>query len=236
MNKYLVSSIILICAAFLSFNCVFAQDTLEYDMGKMQMVFLAPVQEWKPKSADDVKRLNAEQRKFVDALIVSGKCALAGPATGAGQIREVLIFKIESPEEVETITASLPAVKAGMMKAEALAWYAARNYIMTPESPLKPASYVLGLLVRGPKWTPEKTAETEKIQEGHMANINRLAELGKLSLAGPFFDDGERRGVFIFKVDSLAEAQALTDTDPAVKTGRLTIELYNWTVPNGILK
>jgi hypothetical protein len=49
-----------------------------------------------------------------------------------------------------------------------------------------------------------------------MANINRLAETGKLVLAGPFVDGGDRRGVFIFKVDSLGEAQALTDTDPAV--------------------
>ena len=71
----------------------------------------------------------------------------------------------------------------------------------------------LAFWVRGSKWTKEQTEETKKIQEGHMANINRLAETGKLVLAGPFVDGGDRRGVFIFKIDSLSEAQALTDTD-----------------------
>ena len=68
-----------------------------------------------------------------------------------------------------------------------------------------------------------------------MANINRLAEMGKLVLAGPFVDGGDRRGVFIFKVASLSEAQSLTDTDPAVIAGRLKIVLYQWSVPKGML-
>ena len=130
---------------------------------------------------------------------------------------------------------SLPAVKAGTLKADALSWYAARNLIRTPQTPLSRSNYIFGLLVRGPKWTKEQTAETNKIQEGHLANINRLAEAGKLVLAGPFYGDGDRRGVFIFKVDSLAEAQALTDTDPAVIAGRLKIELHRWSVPKGML-
>ncbi len=69
-----------------------------------------------------------------------------------------------------------------------------------------------------------------------MANIKRLGESGKLVLAGPFVDGGERRGVFIFKVDTPEEAQALTDTDPAVIAGRLRIKLYRWSVPKGTLR
>ena len=93
----------------------------------------------------------------------------------------------------------------------------------------------IGLLVRGPSWTPEVTEETKQLQEGHMANINRLADLGKLVLAGPFGGGGDRRGVFIFKGTTLEEAQALTDTDPAVQAGRLQIRLYPWRVPRGVL-
>ena len=236
MKRLCSYAIGLMMAVVVLTTCAFAQEKPEFDMGKMQMVFLTSAADWKAKNGKQVMRINKDQRKFVDNLIESGKCALAGPTTGDGPIREILVFKIESAEEVQTLTTSFPAVKAGMMKAEVLSWYAARNYIMTPESPLTPSSYIFGLLVRGPKWTPEKTPETEKIQEGHMANINRLAEAGKLVLAGPFYDEGERRGVFIFKVASLNEAQTLTDTDPAVKAGRLRIELYNWTVPKGTLK
>jgi uncharacterized protein YciI len=94
--------------------------------------------------------------------------------------------------------------------------------------------YQFGFLKRGPKWTAESTPETKKIQEGHMANINRMAKAGKLLAAGPMADDGEIRGIFIFKAESLAEAQALAAEDPAIKSGRLTLEILNWSGPKGI--
>jgi len=94
--------------------------------------------------------------------------------------------------------------------------------------------YVLGLLYRGDKWTPEKTEEAAKIQEGHMANIGRLAEEGKLILAGPFGGDGDLRGLFLFDATTVEEARALADTDPAVKAGRLRIDLIPWYGPKGI--
>lgn len=88
--------------------------------------------------------------------------------------------------------------------------------------------YQFGLLKRGPKWTPEKTPETQKIQEGHMANINRMARLGKLVAAGPMGDNGDLAGIFIFKAASLEEASALASEDPAIKAGRLVLELMDW--------
>src|SRR5262245_26990039 len=67
--------------------------------------------------------------------------------------------------------------------------------------------YYLVLLKRGPKWTPEQTEATQKIQEGHMANIHRMADAGKLVVAGPFLDGGDLRGIFIFQVATQEEAQ-----------------------------
>ena len=91
----------------------------------------------------------------------------------------------------------------------------------------------LGLLKRGPTWTPESTVEVEKLQEAHLANISRMRESGKLIAAGPFGDDGDLRGVYIFRVGSLEEAQALTETDPSVVVGRLYFELHSWWVKKG---
>jgi uncharacterized protein YciI len=95
-------------------------------------------------------------------------------------------------------------------------------------------TYYVGFLYRGPSWSPGETPESQKIQEGHMANIQRLAKEGKLLLAGPFTDDGELRGMFVFQVASLEEAKALCDTDPAVKAGRLRVELHPWFSAKGI--
>ena len=211
-----------------------AQEAPKYDMGKIQLVLLRLSPEW--KSADSSAGVLREHRALVEKLMTEGKIAVSGEVSGEGDLREIMVIKTESPEEARQAALSLPAVKAGMLKPEVLSWFAARNYITPPQMPLTPTNYVFGILVRGPQWTAEVTEETKKLQEGHMANINRLAESGKLVLAGPFIDGGDRRGVFIFKVDTLQEAQTLTETDPAVKAGRLKIELHRWSVPKGVLK
>ncbi len=96
-------------------------------------------------------------------------------------------------------------------------------------------TYYMGLISRGPKWTPEATPEVERLQEAHMANIRKLGESGKLVVAGPFTDGGQLRGVFVFKVGSLEEAKALADSDPAVRAGRLVVEVHPWLVQKGVL-
>lgn len=105
-----------------------------------------------------------------------------------------------------------------------------------PEAPHpEMVTYYMGLISRGPKWTPEATPEVERLQEAHMANIRKLGESGKLVVAGPFTDGGQLRGVFVFKVGSLEEAKALADSDPAVRAGRLVVEVHPWLVQKGVL-
>jgi uncharacterized protein YciI len=61
-----------------------------------------------------------------------------------------------------------------------------------------------------------------------MDNIRRLTDEGKLVLAGPFMDDGEVRGIYIFDVKTVEEAKKLTETDPAIQAGSLIIDLHPW--------
>lgn len=87
--------------------------------------------------------------------------------------------------------------------------------------------YVLVLLRTGPE-REHGADEAAELQRGHMANIRRLAEQGHLVLAGPFFDSGDLRGLFLFAVDSVDEARELTATDPALAAGRFKAEYYPW--------
>ena len=89
-------------------------------------------------------------------------------------------------------------------------------------------TYYVGFLYRGANWTPGETPEAKKLQEAHMANIQKIAEAGKLVIAGPFTDDGDLRGLYVFRVASAEEAKALVESDPAVKAGRLRFELHPW--------
>ena len=81
------------------------------------------------------------------------------------------------------------------------------------------------------------SATAAKIQEGHMANMTRLYNEGKLKVAGPFGDDGNWRGIFIFDCETKEEVEQLLKTDPAIAAGRLGYELHPWyTLPQESFK
>jgi uncharacterized protein YciI len=106
--------------------------------------------------------------------------------------------------------------------------------LLWPQEPeFKMTTYQVAFLKRGPSWTPQSNAETQKIQEGHMAHISAMAKTGKLILAGPFSDGGELRGMFVFKATA-EEAKELASQDPAVKSGRLVLEWHPWYSAEGI--
>jgi len=70
--------------------------------------------------------------------------------------------------------------------------------------------------------------ERAKLIQGHMENIGRLAESGKLVLAGPFMEKDNLRGLYVFDVRTKEEAAELVLTDPAVKAGAFEVELRLW--------
>jgi uncharacterized protein len=94
-----------------------------------------------------------------------------------------------------------------------------------PEFRIK--QYFMVLLKRGPNKDLDSLA-LQEIQKGHMAHIKKMAEEKKLVLAGPFGDNTELRGIFVFDVPTLDEAVKLTEQDPAVKSGRLIMEIHPW--------
>jgi uncharacterized protein len=92
--------------------------------------------------------------------------------------------------------------------------------------------YFFCLLTKGPNRTQDSATAAE-IQKGHMANINRLATERTLVMAGPFGDDGDWRGIFVFDVATKEEAERLVATDPAVQSGRLAAEIHPWWTAKG---
>ena len=87
------------------------------------------------------------------------------------------------------------------------------------------STYYMVFLHAGERKDDYSEAELAEIQAAHLANIRKLADEGKLLLAGPFTDNTDLRGIFILKADSLEQAKSWTDTDPAVQAGRLRMEV-----------
>lgn len=88
--------------------------------------------------------------------------------------------------------------------------------------------YVLAILKTG----SNQDADPETVQQsfaGHMQNINRLVEEGKLIVAGPMMaNENQYRGIFILNVPTLDEAENLLQTDPAIQENLLDAELFQW--------
>lgn len=89
--------------------------------------------------------------------------------------------------------------------------------------------YVLCILKTGPKDAEIQGDARKEIFAGHFANIGKLADEGKLAVAGPFGkNDRAYRGLYIFNVATIEEAEKLVMLDPAVKAGVFVPELTQW--------
>ena len=201
---------------------------------EFHMALLKHGPKWTAAETPETKRLHDAHVNYVLAALESGKAVIAGPFMDGGEIDGVYVFRASSAAEAKAWAEGDPSVVSGFRVAEMHPWWS-EDIFGKPSKPLKLVPMYFTFLTRGEKWTPEQTPATEEIQKGHMANINRLAEMKKLIAAGPFGDNGQLRGIFVFRVGSLEEAKALTASDPAVQAGRLAMEIHPWMVPDGVL-
>jgi uncharacterized protein YciI len=87
--------------------------------------------------------------------------------------------------------------------------------------------YIMAILKIGPnRDMPQDVADALTVE--HLKNIEKLANDGKLVLAGPFLDEGEFKGIYVFDVQTMEEAEVLASTDPAIIAGSLTMEFKPW--------
>ena len=201
---------------------------------EFHMALLKRGPHWEASETPQTKELHQQHLAYFSSLIETGKAVIGGPIIGDGELRGIYVFKAKDGAEARAWADADPGVKAGHLVVEMHPWWS-EEVMKKAAMPIKLTPAYLGFLSRGAKWTPEKTPQTEELQKAHMANINKLADMKKLVVAGPFGDNGQLRGIFVFKVDSLEEAKQLAATDPAVQSGRLAIDMHKWLVPEGTL-
>lgn len=88
--------------------------------------------------------------------------------------------------------------------------------------------YVLVILKSGPNKMPDGEAR-KAMFAGHFANMGRLAEQGKLALAGPFGQNTDGwRGLFVMATADVEEARRWTETDPVIVNGEMVADYVPW--------
>ncbi|MEX1189149.1 MAG: YciI family protein [Bacteroidia bacterium] len=87
--------------------------------------------------------------------------------------------------------------------------------------------YYVAFLMSGEIRSQNKE-ESEQIQSEHIAYLTKLWEDGIIILNGPFDEDTSLRGMSIYATDNAEQAKEFAENDPAVKSGRLKIEIHPW--------
>ncbi len=205
-------------------------------MVQFQMALLKKGPKWNETPAQQRNQIMQQHVASVVSMLESGKAAITGPFADDTALAGIFILRTSTADEAKTLVENDPAVKAGLFTAEMHPWWS-EDIFKKANLPVKLKTVYLGFLKKGPnrKEGDDQTPEIQELQRAHIANINRLAGLKKLIVAGPFGDDGNLRGIFVFRVASLQEAQELCATDPMIKIGRLVVELHPWNVPEGVL-
>lgn len=92
--------------------------------------------------------------------------------------------------------------------------------------------YFIVFLKSGPE-TGQNPDELRELQLAHLAHLKWLAEENHISMAGPFGENGEMRGIVIYNTATMEQAIELANMDPSVKAGRLVVEIHSWWAARG---
>ena len=211
-----------------------AQD--DYEMTAYYMYFLDKGPSWSGAETPENATLQQAHLANFARLHQEGQLAVVGPFGDDTDMRGMGLLRAASIDEARAIAEADPAVKAGHLKVRIYTWWGPKDWFGVAPQPWELVTYQFGFLVRGPGADAIPEAELETLQSAHLAYMAEQARLGKLIMAGPFENAGDLRGVVVYDAGSVEEATRLAAGDPAVKAGRLAVEIHPWMTAKGMIK
>ena len=141
MKKLFLSLLLLICSIQFSLaqNDAYDEelatevDADEYGMRKYVIAFLYRgdrVEEYTEQQRTDIQTGHMAN---INRLAKEGKMVMAGPFFGNEELRGLFFFAVESLEEAEELTATDPAIKAGVLKMDLKEWYGSAALMLMSE-------------------------------------------------------------------------------------------------------
>jgi uncharacterized protein YciI len=105
------------------------------------------------------------------------------------------------------------------------------------EPPAEFDEYELVLLLRGENAPELDDDASELLQRQHLGHLAAMRDQGYLKVAGPLDEppDDRWRGIALYQVGSLEGAERLARADPAVKAGRLDVNVMHWYCAKGAI-
>ena len=184
-----------------------------------------------PQDADIQKQHLAHLEK----LAADGFGMAAGPMGDDGDLRGLVVMKTASAQQARELAEMDPAVKAGRLAVEVVAFLSPEGWFGKPAQPFSMEQLYFGFLTRGAQ-TAQDPDSAKRLQKEHIAYMEARHGEGKLVMAGPVLEGGDRRGLVVYRLGSLEEARRIAAGDPMVQAGRLAVELHPWYLARGVLK
>ena len=182
------------------------------------------------------EKLQEEHMANIHKMTAEHKLVIAGPFMDDTTLRGIFVFQADSMAQAQEWANGDPAVKAGRLSAEMHGpWLIDPSSIHNPGETPGFEQYTLVLMKRGDHWNPN-APEFMDVMKQHHAFVNQMTDQGNMAIAGPFpfSDQGDLRGVAIFRVGAEQTAK-LTQNDPIVKAGLLKTEIHPWGTGKGVL-
>ncbi len=219
-------------------TCAFAQIPAQPNAKPAQYFFVLlnrpPHAPRLSKEAGD--KLQAEHMANILKMAGEHKLLIAGPFMEDTAMRGVFVFQADSAAQVQDWANSDPAVKAGRLSPEVHGpWLIDGSAIHQPPIDSQGMEQYSLVLMKNGKWDPSAPGFTDVMKQ-HLAFMKQITEQGYLAIAGPFpfTDQGELRGVAIYRVGTEQTASLVKD-DPIVKAGMLKPEIHPWVTGKGAL-
>lgn len=228
----------LVVLAIFSLQAAFAEPR---DIQTFYLSLLLKGPTWTADVTPDVEKIQREHAAYLAKLGAAGQATISGPFGDEddGDVRGLVILKAGSMDEARALAAGDPAVAAGRLKTEILAFAVPGNWFAF--GPLKDdqatRQFVFGFLKSGPSSSsPATPEELATLQAGHLTHLWTLRESGALVMGGPLVSPDARRGVVVLAVDGINQAREFAESDPMVRSGRFIVELHPWYAVDGVMK
>lgn len=207
-------------------------------MRQVQFVMLKSPSEMPSTELSEQERTDLQEGhlEFLQGLWEKRIALAVGPIEDGGDLRGIAVLDFDNADEAKAILANDPLVKAGYLEMEVHGWLCSANLLQKGTDFRDLAPVQLGLLYRRADAVELPQERIAELQAGHMANINRMADAGVLSLAGPIIGTTPFRGIFMFESIDAEKAKEWVADDPTIKEGRLEMRLFTWYTPKGSFK
>ena len=212
---------------------------------KYQIAVVRKGPKWTKDAPMKIQELSAKNANSWKSMVKQGKLLGIARVVEPGEIWGLIFFKVESMDEMKSIVANAPSVKAGLLAADIQTVWGSRGLgsglsesqkeTMHMDSTAK--SYYILAMKKGPKWSEvSDSPETRKATSDAMTFMYGLYKDGYLRYFAALEKSGAKfRNISILSVSSAAKAMELAKESPAVKQGWHVPSVFEVKISDGVL-